>query len=163
MSISLFYNNGHVDIIYFEIVLKKNSMKLHIKSSTSINEIKETFHNSYPYLKIEFFKKPHIEGEPTALIDMIKDNIAVGEINSHVKESLVSFNPDDSVAKVEQGFRDMFGLSVQVFRRQKQVWIETTRTDHLTLAEQNNMGKEASSPALKDEQEDRYLNDGEYQ
>ena len=138
-------------------------MKLHIKSSTSINEIKDTFHNSYPYLKIEFFKKPHIEGEPTGLIDMIKDNISVGEINSGLKESSVSINPDDSVAKVEQGFRDVFGLAVQVFRRQKEVWIETTRTDHLTLSEQNNMGMEASSPAVKDEQGDRYLDDGEYQ
>ncbi len=138
-------------------------MKLHIQYSTSINKIKDIFHNSYPYLKIEFFKKPHVQGEPNALIDMVKHNIPVGEINSVFKESAVSINPDDSVAKVEQCFRDIFGLSIQVFRKQKDVWIETTHTDHLTLSEQNNMGKEACSPVMKEERPDRYLEDGEYQ
>lgn len=138
-------------------------MKLNIQSSTSIKEIKDIFNDSYPYLKIEFFKKPHVQGEPTGLIDMIKENISVKEINSGLKENSVSINPDDSVAKIEKSFLDMFGLSVQIFRRQKEVWIETTRTDHLTLTEQNKMGMEASSPVIKDEKVDRYLEDGEYQ
>jgi hypothetical protein len=44
------------------------------------------------------------------------------------------------VSKVEMGFQESFGISVQVFRKSGKVWLETSATDCWTLEEQNEQG-----------------------
>jgi hypothetical protein len=49
-----------------------------------------------------------------------------------------------TVSNLEQKFRDVYGLSVQVFRRSGKAWLETTFTDGWTLEEQNSQGEDLS-------------------
>lgn len=46
------------------------------------------------------------------------------------------------VSELESVFTETFGLSVQVFRKLGNVWLQTTTTDNWTLAEQNQKASE---------------------
>ena len=50
-----------------------------------------------------------------------------------------------TVGDLEQRFQDVYGLSVQVFRKSGKVWLETTVTDNWTLDEQNDKEQSLSN------------------
>ena len=61
---------------------------------------------------------------------------------------MIKFNPDDTVAELEQRFQRNFGLPVQVCRQMGEVYVETVETDDLSLRQQNSMGHIAERPAF---------------
>jgi len=136
-------------------------MNIKITSTTTLTEIKESFNKEFPFLKIEFFRTGHSVGEANAGYDLITENIPVGKLNKDLTAEILSIRPVQSVASLEQAFQQL-GLPIQVFRKQKNVWLETTKTDKLTLFHQNSIGKEASAPVAPAEPADRYLEDGQY-
>lgn len=117
-------------------------MKIHIEDSISIEDIKKKFHQVYPYLKLEFFKSSHAEGRASEKNDLVKENTLLKEIRTKHNEGDFVFTPDNTVNDVEQGFETLFGVHAQVFRKSKNLWLETTATDGWSLREQNNTGKE---------------------
>ncbi len=137
-------------------------MKIEISRLNKIEKIKSVFNNIFPFLKIEFFNTPHAPGEPSSKNDMIDDHMKFGDIKGLIKEGIISIDHDENISTVEQIFQQQFGLTVQIFRKQKEVWIETTKTVNLTLAEQNEKGKMSSAPEIYIEPGDRYLEDGQY-
>lgn len=54
----------------------------------------------------------------------------------------ITITPHMTVNNLEQTFGDIYGLSVQVFRKSGNAWLETIETDGLTLEEQNKIGEE---------------------
>ena len=136
-------------------------MKLNINYFQKTRAIKNTFSKAFPFLKIEFFKTAHKTGEASSLKNMVKQDIYLEALNPLVKEGLLTIKAKDTVSMVENLFQE-FGLSVQVFRKQKNVWIETTKTDQLSLSEQNEMGRKISQPVAHEPVGDRYLEDGQY-
>lgn len=138
------------------------NMQLEIRDMIKAHTIRDAFNKVYPFLKIEFVTGRHNPGEPTAATDLIHDDLLLGQISSDLKKGSIVIDPGDTVAFIEQTFQERFGLPVQVFRKQKNNWIETTKTDQLTLARQNEIGKEASAPATAITIGDRYLEDGQY-
>ncbi|MBS1732885.1 MAG: hypothetical protein JST02_06275 [Bacteroidetes bacterium] len=137
-------------------------MKFEITYGTHTGTLKDAFNRKFPFLRIEFFNKPHEAGEATPELNRVHDNVMLGNITGALKEGFIHISADDTVAALEHNFQEQFGLPVQVFRKQKNVWIETTRTDSLTLGEQNEKGKEASQPEVHSVPGDRYLEDGQY-
>lgn len=115
-------------------------MKIHIDDSRVIADVQEEFNKVFPYLKIEFFKKPHGVGTVSAKEDMLPSETTLGKWRSEEAEGDFSISKDDTVAAVETGFQKKYGLSVQVFRKSNKVWLETSATDSWTLAEQNAQG-----------------------
>lgn len=115
-------------------------MKLHIDDNRVIADVQEEFNKAFPYLKIEFFKKPHGVGAISAKEDMLPSDTTLGEWRTTDTEGDLTISKDDTVASVESGFQRKFGLSVQVFRKSNKVWLETSATDSWTLAEQNEQG-----------------------
>ena len=53
-----------------------------------------------------------------------------------------------TVTDLEQNFSDVYGLSIQVFRKSGDVWLETTITDGWTLEKQNEQGKMLSQKQI---------------
>ena len=94
-------------------------------------------------MKLEFFKKKHgIEkGNPSK--DIVSDNATLLEVTGVMKEGQIEIKPGHTVAELEQLFQSGFNLPVQVFRKTRFSWLETTKSDHLSLQKQNRMGKEA--------------------
>lgn len=118
-------------------------MELVLTYQETVKDIKKQFNCLYPYLKLEFFTEPHVAGQGSPYRKMVPQSTQLGEIEGVLHEGTLVANPDSPVKELEQAFQQQFGLSVQVFRKQNEVWIETTSTDHLTLAEQNQMAREA--------------------
>ena len=120
-------------------------MNLNLQAQKSIKELKKEFSSSFPFLKIEFFVRSHQEGEASPLSEELPGTATLIEVTGALREGMLTIDPKDTVAAVEKRLGDEFGLPAQIFRKQKGVWIETTATDHLTLEEQNQMGKIASA------------------
>jgi hypothetical protein len=131
--------------------------------SSTIKELQSEFTKSFPYLKIEFYKKPHAEGELNTLFQKINPTDKIDDYSIKRRSGELSFSKTDTVATVEKVFHDVFGLNVQVFRRSGNAWIGTSVTDGWTLAQQNDEAKVSvdyknnQSPILTSDIDDEFL------
>lgn len=121
-------------------------MKLHIDDTKTIAEIQNEFNAVFKYIKIEFFTKAHKMGEASAKEDLIDSSKKLGEIRTIHNEGDLIINKDMMVSEVEEGFENNFGIHAQVFRKQNNVWLETTNTDNWTLAKQIETAEFMNSP-----------------
>lgn len=128
-------------------------MEIVLTYQEKVKDIKKQFNCVFPYLKLEFFIEPHVVGEGSPFLKMVPPSTLLGEITGILREGEIVLKPDDTVKDVEQAFQRSFGLPVQVFRKQNEVWLETTSTDYLTLAEQNEMGRRASEVPVRQVEE----------
>ena len=115
-----------------------------INDHRKIFAIQEEFNKMFPYLKIEFFSKPHNIGAPSSPKIMKHPSKIIGECRLIHNKGIITITPHMTVAGIEQNFSDVYGLSVQVFRKSGNAWLETTVTDKWTLEQQNNQGEELS-------------------
>lgn len=111
-------------------------MELAINDSKTIKEIQDEFNDAFKYIKLEFFNKPHEVGEASAKKDLLDNSQSLGEIRTVHNEGELVITADMLVSQVETAFEDKFGVHVQVFRKQNNIWLETTNTDNWTLAKQ---------------------------
>lgn len=116
-------------------------MNIILLSNRTVKEIKEEFSTRYPFLKIEFFRKMD-EGENKD----VDPSTQLIEISGILREGAIDIKSTDTVKEVERKFEKQYGLPVHIFRKQTDVWMDTTITDDLTLQEQNTWGREASKP-----------------
>lgn len=119
-------------------------MKITINDHRKIFAIQEEFSEMFPYLKIEFFAKPHKAGGSSAKKLMKHPSKTLGECRTIHNKGTITITPQMTVADLEQNINDVYGLSVQVFRKSGNAWLETTVTDGWTLEQQNNQGEELS-------------------
>ncbi len=122
-------------------------MKITINDKRKIFAIQEEFNQLFPYLKLEFFSKPHKAGGASPKKYIKSSAETLGDCRTVHKRGTVTITPGMTVADLEQGFGEVYGLSVQVFRKSGKVWLETTVTDDWTLEEQNRQGEELSKVA----------------
>ena len=119
-------------------------MNIIINDHRKIFAIQEEFQNLFPYLKIEFFAKPHKVGAPSSKKIMKHSAKTLGECRTIHHTGVITITPHITVAALEQNFSDVYGLSVQLFRKSGNAWLETSVTDSWTLEQQNNQGRELS-------------------
>lgn len=119
-------------------------MFLTIKKDKLVKEIQKEFASEFPYLKLEFFPHSHAKGEGSMLDIQVKSFVRLGSVTNALKEGSVKIKPTQTVAELEALFQSQFHLPVQVFRKGGGAWLETTETDHFTLAKQNAMGAESA-------------------
>lgn len=119
-------------------------MKITINDQRTIFAIQEEFNTTFPYLKLEFFSKPHTKGGGTAKKFIKHNSNTLGECRTVHNSGDITITPSMSVAELEQRFADVYGLGVHVFRKSGTSWLETTVTDNWTLEEQNNQGEDLS-------------------
>ena len=122
-------------------------MKLHIDDSKTIAAIQKEFLAAFEYIKIEFFNKAHNVGETSSKKDMIDSSKKLGEIRTIHNEGDIVITKEMLVSDVETEFEDKFGIHIQVFRKQNDVWLLTTNTDSWSLEKQIEEAKFMSSPA----------------
>ncbi|HEX5625450.1 MAG TPA: hypothetical protein VFX48_05495 [Saprospiraceae bacterium] len=112
-------------------------MKITISDSISIEDIQNSFSKKYPFLKIEFFSKPHAVHTGSRKEFMIPSQTMIKDCRTIHDKGNLDIHPYTTVAELEQKFQELFGLYTQVFRKSGDVWIETTVTDDWTLEKQN--------------------------
>jgi hypothetical protein len=119
-------------------------MKIEINDHRKLFAIQKEFKDTFPYLKLEFFSKPHKVGGPSSKKIMKHPSKTIGQARVIHNKGILTITPSMTVADLEQAFRDVYGLSVQIFRKSGRVWLETTATDGWTLEKQNKQGEELS-------------------
>ena len=120
-----------------------------IAPNKGLNEIKAEFINTFPFLKLEFFKTGHEINEATSMKELIKNDVKVKDVPHFKKDGYLEIIPSMTVSDLEMLFKSQFGLNVQVFRKSGTVWLETSTTDYLTLEALNTLGLEKSQPIEK--------------
>ena len=121
-------------------------MQIIINDHRKIFAIQEVFNKMFPYLKIEFFAKPHKSGASSSQKIIKHSSKTLGECRTIHNKGTLTISPGMTVAELEQNFSDVYGLHVQVFRKSGKSWLETSITDGWTLQEQNKQGEELSLP-----------------
>lgn len=119
-------------------------MHIEINDKTPLSPIQQVFSDFYPYLKIEFYRRSHKKFEGSDEDFLIVPDILIGDIKHTHVSGLLEIRPLYKVAEVEKEFQERFGLSVQIFRREKNGWEQTAGTDNFTLKELNEMGRNSS-------------------
>ena len=116
-------------------------MQIILNYNKKISEVQEEFQKEYPFLKLEFFKKPHRVGEGSPQKEIISSSLPLLSITRVMREGIIEINSSDTVSALENTFQRKFYLPVQVFRKSNDAWLETTTTDDRDLREQNEMGR----------------------
>ncbi len=121
-------------------------MTIQIAETRHLKEVQQDFNNCFPFLKIEFFRKQHGVEKPSPAQRMFAHTLKIGDVRITKEEGELEVEPAMTVAELEQNLWKRFGLAVQVFRKSGNLWLETTMTDKWTLRQQNDHGREISSP-----------------
>ncbi len=119
-----------------------------ITDNKSVDQIQNEFSALYPGLKIEFYNKSHGAYKASPKTELIDSDSKIGDIRTIHLEATVTFNPTMAVAEVEGILQDKYGLNVQILRRSKEIWLQTSATDDWTLEKQNLKGLHSIDPTL---------------
>jgi hypothetical protein len=119
-------------------------MKMQIHHDDTLEQVQKSFNTEFPYLKLEFFTRPHEKGKPTEKQFLVNAKRTVDSCNPDLKDTTLSIPTAMTVQELESVFQDELGLYIQVFRKSGKVWLETTATDNWTLFKQNEEGLELS-------------------
>ncbi|MCB9037060.1 MAG: hypothetical protein H6557_10615 [Lewinellaceae bacterium] len=111
-----------------------------ISDDKTFRDIQKEFNSKFPYLKLEFYSSRHSEGEGSPVQERIDPEQLLKTARKIHNEGNLQVRSNLKVSTLEQMFHDKFGLNVQVFRKSGNLWMQTTSTDHWTLAEQNRKG-----------------------
>jgi hypothetical protein len=112
-------------------------MKIVINNNRKIFAIQEEFSAMFPGLTIAFYAKPSHPGAPpsTKLIrhsgKTLQDCRAIGN------EGIIEILPSMNISDVKENFRDVYGLSVEIFQKSGNSSDEKPGGDNLTLEEIN--------------------------
>ena len=114
---------------------------LTIQAEDTILDFQKKFNRIYPFLKIEFFEKAHIDKQGSHKKEMIASNMLFRGLIGRGKTHTINFNDDFSINDFEMLLKNQCRLYAQVFRKSGKIWLETTATDYWTLEQQNEEGK----------------------
>lgn len=107
---------------------------IQIEPSNTLEEVQAAFKSAFPLLDIKFFQKGHNENEGNLKENEIENyKTKLSSINN--SSTTLSIDGHKKVSTLEADF-EALGIHAQVFRKSGNVYIQTTTTDHLTLAEQ---------------------------
>ena len=107
-----------------------------IEAQESLESIRNNFKEAFPLLDIKFFKKSHENLEGNLSSQEIKDySKTLSEVADNSENTSISVDGHKKVSTLESDF-EKIGLHAQVFRKSGKVYLQTTTTDNLTLADQ---------------------------
>ena len=120
-------------------------MIMYITDTKTLREVKMEFQDKFPFLKIEFYRGTHAEGQGSLEKDHLDETMTIGQARKIHKDGEMGIHGNLKVSSLEQTFQEDYGLNVQVFRRSGELWLQTTSTDEWTLSEQNEKGGKSGS------------------
>jgi hypothetical protein len=122
-------------------------MQIGIKDETRIMDIQKEFNTSYPYLKLEFYKNLLPQNNPSPKAEKMNPGESFKKISRSYEPGTINIDRKRTVSELVHDFWKIFGLSVLVFRKSGNLWIETSLTDSWTLGKQNTIGESFSTRA----------------
>lgn len=118
-------------------------MLLGINDHKTISELQDKFNECFPHLKIEFYDKRHKIKQASPESQRITEDKLIGDIRKKHNTGIMEIKSWDKTGDIEQQFKEAYGLFVQIFRQEDGRWIQSAKSDALTLAEQSNASNSA--------------------
>lgn len=119
-------------------------MEITINDQRKIFAVQKEFMDVFPNLKLEFYSKSNRGGGAPSKKIMKHIGKTIAELRTMHSSGNLTLHPHMTVGELQQSFRDVFGLSTEVFRKSGNNWVETTDTNDWTLEKQNLQGSEAN-------------------
>jgi len=116
---------------------RKIIMKIAINNSRKIFAIQEEFSNMFPCLKLEFFAKPSRPGAAPSKKLVRHSSKTLQDCRAISREGTIDILPSMNISDLKENFRDIYGLSVEIFRKAENGANDTLVSDKLTLEEAN--------------------------
>ena len=111
-----------------------------ITKEKTIADLQVAFHEKFPGLKLEFYKKAHEDHQGSLSELQLSSSMTLGEAFGDLAEGELLVNEEMTVLQLEKEFEERFHVHAQVFRRSNQIWLQTSTTDDWTIKEQNRKG-----------------------
>ena len=90
-------------------------MIIEINPNTQLDKINQGFKNYYPFLKLEFFNKPHSWQDETSEIQLISQQKLVKEVTDLQNNGFIEIHYWQKTGTVEQLFAKRFKLFIQIY------------------------------------------------
>ncbi|MBI2257648.1 MAG: hypothetical protein HYU67_01985 [Flavobacteriia bacterium] len=119
-------------------------MNISINPEMSLLTIQKQFTSFFPLLKIEFYSSKHDEKEGSTKNEQLSNSSILCKINPNISTFEWNIKKNQVVSEFEKEFHSLFGIYIQVFRKNKNTWIQTTQTDSWKLIEQQEHAEEMS-------------------
>jgi hypothetical protein len=126
----------------------KKLMHIHIHDKTTLKEIQDIFSSYYPYLRLRFYKQPHQHFQISSEKERLSEELKIEEIKKTHIDGIMDIMPSQRVDAVEDTFLKQFGLSVQILKKEKSEWAQTTGLDSYSLKEVNEFSRNDSDEFL---------------
>ncbi len=114
-------------------------MKIVINNNRKIFAIQEEFSKVFPGLKIVFYAKPSRPGAAPSTKLVTHSSKTLQECRAIHKEGTIEILPSMNISDVKENFRDVYGLSVEIFQKAGNGKNENPVSDKLTLEEINRL------------------------
>lgn len=108
-------------------------MILHIEDQMTVADLQERFTECFPHLSIEFFDHPHHFKKTSPEIQRISPDKQVESIRHVHSPGDLVIQSAYTAGKIERDFEKLFGLHVQVCRKEKNTWSQTGKLDTMSL------------------------------
>lgn len=111
-----------------------------------VDDVQAEFNGAYPYLMLCFVnneRKPLTSATKTTLAT--KDFITIGDLNPNLKPCTIEVDSLMAVSDLEKQVSACINMPVKILRKSGNVWLETSITNHWTLAMQNEHAREIST------------------
>lgn len=131
-------------------------MNIIITPGVTLEEVQKIFSGKFPLLSLRFFETAvsYVSGK-TMEGKRIEDNAKTfDEYNPHIKNVCIAITPETKVNDLERSFHEKLGIFAQVYRQSGNIWLQTTATDSMTLAEVEQLSEMMKEDIKKDEKED---------
>ncbi|HPH84037.1 MAG TPA: hypothetical protein PLC48_01210 [Ferruginibacter sp.] len=116
-------------------------MIIEIDDTKIIGDVQDKFNEFFPYLQLEFYHEPHHWYEGSEERNSIPADSKLGEVRKIHEHGDLEIHSWTKTGDLEEQLKKHFGLFVQVLRRQGDEWLQTIRTDKLSLHDQNELGR----------------------
>lgn len=140
---------------YLDTTQNGTYMEIIITKEKRLSQIQDEFNGMFPFLKLEFYSSFHKAGEGSSTKAVLNNGLRVSDVCNLNNNGSISITGAMKVSELEKKFRDVYGLSVQVFRKSNNLWLQTTITDSWPLSKQNQNAMEMNEQEnAKEEPED---------
>src|SRR5215212_7048139 len=108
-------------------------MTLEIDDTKTVADLQDRFSLCYPDLRLQFCRRKHHWEQICSEHDIINENSSLAVIRTNHAPGIIEIKSWQKVGEVEKEFSKMFGLNVQICYRSGGHWIQTGKSDDVTI------------------------------
>lgn len=116
-----------------------------ILSLDTVAIVQGRFQTRYPMLQIQFYRVAHDHFSGSQQKDQVAPSTLLNTLNPELADTEVVLQDGMTVDTLETYFEEKLDLHVQVFRKSGEHWMQTSATDHWTLAKHMQVASETEA------------------